>query len=340
MALLEVTNLCVTYRTTQGDAQAIDGISFTLQEGENLGLVGESGCGKTTAAKAILRLLPPNGEITGGEIWFQGQNLVPLRENELKKIRWKEISIISQSAMNALDPVYCVGDQLVEAIRTHEKVNKPTAWERAATLFEIVGLERKRLRDYPHQLSGGMRQRSIIAMALALNPSLIIADEPTTALDVIVQDQILQQIKQLRQAWGSAMIFITHDISVIAETCDSVAVMYAGKIMEYASTRRIFKQAYHPYTLGLQNAFPSIDAHQPQLISIPGFPPSLIDPPRSCLFRPRCPFATELCLQEPPAVEVEAGHRVACHFPDRVEEFRQLARLGTTWQEVDERTMA
>jgi ABC-type glutathione transport system ATPase component len=179
MALLDVINLHVTYRTTQGDAWAIDDISFTLQEGENLGLVGESGCGKTTAAKAVLRLLPPNGEITGGEIWFQGQNLVSLREDELKKIRWKEISIISQSAMNALDPVYRVGDQLVEAIRTHEQVHKATAWERAATLFEIVGLERKRLRDYPHQLSGGMRQRSIIAMALALNPSLMIADEPT-----------------------------------------------------------------------------------------------------------------------------------------------------------------
>jgi oligopeptide/dipeptide ABC transporter ATP-binding protein len=340
MALLEVTDLRVTYRTTQGDAQAIDGVSFSLQEGENLGLVGESGCGKTTAAKAILRLLPPNGQISGGTIRFQGQDLVPLREAELKNIRWKEISIISQSAMNALDPVYRVGDQLVEAIRIHEQVKKATAWERAATLFEIVGLERKRLRDYPHQLSGGMRQRSIIAMALALNPSLIIADEPTTALDVIVQDQILQKIKELRQEWGSAMIFITHDISVIAETCDSVAVMYAGKIMEYASTRRIFKEAYHPYTLGLQNAFPSIDAQQPQLISIPGFPPSLIDPPRGCRFRLRCPFATELCQEDPSMAEVATSHLVACHYPDRVEEFRQLARREDTWQQVGERTMA
>jgi oligopeptide/dipeptide ABC transporter ATP-binding protein len=339
MALLEVKNLRVTYRTIQGDAQAVDRISFMLQEGENLGLVGESGCGKTTVAKAILRLLPSNGEITDGEIRFQGQDLVRLREEELREIRWKEISIISQSAMNALDPVYRVGDQLVEAIRTHEHMGKTTAWERAAALFEIVGLERKRLRDYPHQLSGGMRQRSIIAMALALNPSLIIADEPTTALDVIVQDQILQQIKELRQEWGSAMIFITHDISVIAETCDTVAVMYAGKIMEYASTHRIFKEAYHPYTLGLQNAFPSIDASQPQLISIPGFPPSLIDPPQGCRFRPRCPFATEMCQEEPSSVEVATGHRVACHYPERVEEFRQLARREETWRQVDEHTV-
>jgi oligopeptide/dipeptide ABC transporter ATP-binding protein len=257
-----------------------------------------------------------------------------MREEEIRKIRWKEISMISQSAMNALDPVYRVGDQIVEAIRAHEPVDRATALERAAGLFEVVGLERKRLRDYPHQLSGGMRQRSIIAMALALNPSLIIADEPTTALDVIVQDQILQQIKELRREWGSAMIFITHDISVIAETCDAVAVMYAGKIMEYGGTVRIFKEAYHPYTLGLQNAFPSIDAHQPQLISIPGFPPSLIDPPEGCRFRPRCPFGAERCLDEPPALEVQPGHRVACHFPNRVEEFRQLAPRGETWQEA------
>ncbi|MFQ5932456.1 MAG: ABC transporter ATP-binding protein, partial [Nitrospiraceae bacterium] len=212
-------------------------------------------------------------------------------------------------------------------------------WERAGALFEIVGLEPKRLRDYPHQLSGGMRQRSIIAMALALNPSLIIADEPTTALDVIVQDQILQKIKELRQERGSAMILITHDISVVAESCDTVAVMYAGKIMEYARTRRIFREAYHPYTLGLQNAFPSIDAHQPQLISIPGFPPSLINPPRGCRFRPRCPFATEMCLREPPLREVAAGHRVACHYPDRVEEFRQLASREETWRQMVERTV-
>jgi oligopeptide/dipeptide ABC transporter ATP-binding protein len=340
MALLEVKDLRVTYRTTQGEAQAVDSVSFSLQAGENLGLVGESGCGKTTAAKALLRLLPPNGEITKGEIWFQGRDLVPLPEEELKHVRWKAISMISQSAMNALDPVYRVGDQLVEAIRTHENVTKATARERAGQLFEIVGLERKRLRDYPHQLSGGMRQRSIIAMALALNPMLIIADEPTTALDVIVQDQILQKIKELRQEWGSAMIFITHDISVIAETCDTVAVMYAGKVMEYASTRRIFKQAYHPYTLGLQNAFPSIDVHQPQLISIPGFPPSLIQPPQGCRFRPRCPFATEQCHQEPPLVEVDPGHQVACHYTDKVDVFRQLARREETWQQVSERIIA
>jgi len=313
--------------------KVVDDVSFTVGENDCLGIVGESGCGKTTIAKAILKILPPNGEITGGRILFKGVDLIPQTYDQMRKIRWKEISMITQDALNSLNPVHRVGQQIVEAITAHEQIGSREAYARAEELFELVGIERRRLEDFPHQFSGGMRQRAIIAMALALTPSLIIADEPTTALDVIVQDTILQKINHLRKQLNHAMIFITHDVSVVAENCDWVVVMYAGKIVEYGRTETLLIQPYHPYMLGLQNAFPTIVGERKGLISIPGSPPSLVSPPRGCRFHERCPFSRDRCINEEPALlKVEKDHLSACHYPDRIDDFRKLAKLAEVWQ--------
>jgi oligopeptide/dipeptide ABC transporter ATP-binding protein len=333
MSLLEVEKLGVHYRTRRGVVRAVDGVSFRVEEGENVGIVGESGCGKSTLAKAMTRIFPKNAFIASGKILFKGRDLAAGGDRELRDIRWREISMISQSAMNTLDPVYRVGSQIAEAITHHEKVSSKEAWGRAAALFQTVGLDVEHLKDYPHQLSGGMRQRAIIAMALALQPSLIIADEPTTALDVITQDQILREFKEKRDRFSASMIFITHDISVIAEICDRIAVMYAGRFMEYGTLRDVIKTPFHPYTIGLQNSFLSIDVHHERLISIPGFPPDLIHPPGGCLFRERCPFAEKICHDDPGLLEVGPGHFSACHFPGRAGEFRERAALDETWAE-------
>jgi oligopeptide/dipeptide ABC transporter ATP-binding protein len=333
VALLEVAQLGVHYRTKKGVVRAVDGVSFRIEEGEHLGIVGESGCGKSTLARAITRIFPKNAFIAFGRILFKGKDLVSIGEAELRKVRWREISMISQSAMNTLNPVYRVGSQIVEAITQHEKVSQREARERAGSLLQTVGLDPEHLRDYPHQLSGGMRQRAIIAMAVALGPSLIIADEPTTALDVITQDQILTEFKEKRERFSASMIFITHDISVIAEICDQIAVMYAGRFMEYGTLRDVIKTPFHPYTIGLQNSFLSIDVYRERLISIPGFPPDLVRPPEGCLFRGRCPFAETVCRQDPGLIEVGPAHYSACHFPERVSEFRQRAALDETWAE-------
>jgi oligopeptide/dipeptide ABC transporter ATP-binding protein len=332
MVLLEVKDVRVYYKTRKGIRQAVDGVSFTVEQGESLGLAGESGCGKTTIAKAIIRLLAPNSYISSGDILYKGHSLTGLTESMVREIRWKEISMIPQSAMNAMDPVYRVGAQIIEAIRRHEPIRKEEGIRRACDLFEMVGLPPERLQDYPHQLSGGMRQRSAIAMALALKPSLVIADEPTTALDVITQHQILEKINELRREFGTSMIFITHDISVIANTCDKIAIMYAGKIMEYGSLEKVMRRPFHPYTIGLENAFLSIDRVADNLISIPGSPPDLINPPKGCLFRYRCPFGEPLCLENPDLIEVEERHFSACHFPNRVEEFREKGIREEVWQ--------
>ncbi|MHB0871002.1 MAG: ABC transporter ATP-binding protein [Chloroflexota bacterium] len=333
--MLEVRNLKTYFKTKAGYAQAVDDVSFTIQPGENFGLVGESGCGKTTAAKSIIKLLPPNGEIVGGQILYNGRDLVKLSQNEMQRVRWKEISMISQSAMNSLDPVYRVGDQIVEAIQAHEPVGRSEAMDRAKELFGLVGIDPKRLRDYPHQFSGGMKQRSIIAMSLALNPGLIIADEPTTALDVIVQDQILRRIKSLLESHQASMILITHDISVVAEMCDRVAVMYAGKVMEWGDVVTVFKQPFHPYTLGLQNAFPNVHGAKQDLISIPGSPPKLVNPPTGCRLAARCPFAIDRCReQEPAMVEVGPAHQAACHRLDLVDWMRVEATKKENWDKV------
>ncbi|WP_417587112.1 dipeptide ABC transporter ATP-binding protein [Pararhodobacter oceanensis] len=336
--LLDVRDLAIHYRTGAGPVQAVDGINFTIAPGEALGLVGESGCGKTTAAKAMLKLLPPNGEIPRGQIDFAGRDLVPLRGEDMRRVRWKEIAWISQAAMNALDPVYRVGDQILEAMQAHIKIDKAEGWAQAEDLFRAVGLDPSRLHAYPHEMSGGMKQRAVIAMAMALQPQLLIADEPTTALDVVTQAQILSRLAKLRRERGMALLFITHDISVVVQTCDRVAVMYGGKIMETGPVREVFGAPFHPYTMGLTNAFPTLEGAQRELISIPGTPPDLLNPPTGCRFAERCPFATDLCRAEEPAQhEVGPGRYAACHYPERVEEFRKIAATNEAWAEVGHR---
>lgn len=341
MNLLEVKNLYIDYITQEGTLNVVNDVSFDLKQGESLGLVGESGCGKTTIAKAIMRLLPNNGVISGGEIIFKNEDIVKKNKEEIRKLRLNEIAMISQSAMNSLNPVYTVGAQLEEGIMAHSNASKAEARKRAEEVFEIIGLDAKRLSSYPHQMSGGMKQRAIIAMALSLNPSLIIADEPTTALDVVVQDKILSKIIEIQNQINSSMIFITHDISVVSEICETIIVMYAGKIMEKASTKVFFKEPYHPYSLGLKNAFPSILEIGEELISIPGAPPNLMIEQSGCRFQERCPFRTERCQTELPELqEVDTDHLIACHYPEKVEQFRADSKKREVWEMVRERLIS
>ena len=329
--VMEVKDLKVFYRHSQGLVKAVDGISFNIDKGDTLGIVGESGCGKTTMAKSLLRILPQNGFIAGGSIFCSGADLTRLSDNDMRRVRWNKISMIPQNALNALDPVYRVENQIIEAIAAHSSMSKKEASQRVDELFQLVGIDIKRKRSYPHELSGGMRQRVFIAMALALNPELIIADEPTTALDVIVKDMIVEAIIDLQDRLKVAMIYISHDLSVVAETCHHMAVMYGGRIVERGQTGPVFYQPMHPYTIGLINAFPSLK-EEGKLISIPGFPPSLIDPPRSCRFVDRCPFSIKECFDiEPSLEEVESAHYVACHRWDMSEKFRDLAKKEETW---------
>jgi oligopeptide/dipeptide ABC transporter ATP-binding protein len=331
-AVLEVEGLEIRYRTAAGEARAVDGISFSIEAGGALGLVGESGCGKSTVARAILGILPENGRVAGGALRFQGRDLVGLPPAELRRLRWEHIALVPQSAMNGFDPVYTVARQLDEAIVAHAAMPAETRRRRMAELFALVGLEPRRLRDYPHQFSGGMRQRAMIAMAMVLDPTLVVADEPTTGLDVIVQDQILQRIREIHERLGKTMLLITHDMAVVAENCDRIAVMYAGRLMEYGG-QDVFRRPFHPYTLGLCNAFPDLGDQDRELISIPGAPPSLLDPPAGCRFHERCPFATAPCAETPPPlVEVGTGHVAACHHLDRVETFRASAKDPATWR--------
>jgi peptide/nickel transport system ATP-binding protein len=338
MTLLALDDLAVHYRTGAGQVRAVDGISLSLRPGEALGLVGESGCGKTTAAKSILRLLPPNGLVARGRVELEGRDLVALDAEAMRRVRWKEISWISQAAMNALDPVYRVGDQIVEAMQAHVSIERKEAWAHAEGLFREVGIDPARLAAYPHQMSGGMKQRAVIAMALALEPKLIIADEPTTALDVVTQAQILARLAALRKSHGMALLFITHDISVVVQTCDAVAVMYGGRIAEYGPVREVFAAPAHPYTMGLTNAFPTLEGARRELISIPGSPPDLLQALPGCPFAQRCPFAEARCRDEmPPLHPVGDGRLTACHFPDRATAFRLRAADDATWHRVAER---
>ena len=340
MALLEVKDLVIEYKTEQGLLRAVDGISFSLESGESVGLVGESGCGKSTMAKAMMRLLPDNGEIASGQMLFQGQDLVTISEEEMRQHRLKDIAIVSQSAMNSLNPVYTVGRQIVEGLRAHTSMTRRQAHKRAEEVFGMVGLEAKRLKNFPHQMSGGMKQRAIIAMALSLNPALIIADEPTTALDVVVQDRILQRIVEIQKQVNSSMVFITHDISVVSEICENIIVMYGGKIMEKASSEDFFRSPCHPYSLGLQNAFPSIGEMSEQLISIPGSPPDLTEVQTGCRFKERCPFVQALCHEEAPELaEYKKNHLVACHFCSDVQDFQDAAKRPETWAKVKDRLL-
>lgn len=317
MALLEVRGLTTHYAILRGFVRAVENITFKVEKGEALGLVGESGCGKTTVALTLLKILPPGGIIAGGQIMFDGTDLVRLKENEMRKYRWKRIAIVFQGAMNALNPVFKVGDQIIEAIKVHEpNVSKEEARSRTETLLDMVGIEPSRASNYPHEFSGGMRQRALIAMALAVQPDLLIADEPGTALDVIVQAQILQLMRDLKDKLGLAMILITHDLSIAAETCEKLAIMYAGKIVEYGDVRTIFKEPLHPYTTGLLGAFPTIKGERKKLVSIPGQPPDLLDPPSACRFHPRCPYVMKICTEvEPPLIDKgPASRQVACYL--------------------------
>ncbi len=317
MPVLEVQGLTTHYRTLRGWVRAADNVSFSVEQGEALGLAGESGCGKSTVALSLLKILPSGGKIRRGKIIFQGQDLVPLSESEMRKIRWKGISIVFQGAMNALNPVYKIGDQIAEAITVHEEgVANSDVKERVAKLLETVGIEPSRADNYPHEFSGGMRQRALIAMALAANPSMLIGDEPGTALDVIVQAQALKLLRDLKDRLGLSMILISHDLSIIAETCEKVAIMYAGKIVEYGNVNSIFKNPLHPYTQGLIKAFPSIKGERVRLTSIPGQPPNLLKPPPACRFNPRCPYVMDICKREEPLLEDhgEKGHLAACHL--------------------------
>jgi oligopeptide/dipeptide ABC transporter ATP-binding protein len=313
--LLEVRDLKTYFKLRQGDVRAVDGVSFTVSEGKSLGLAGESGCGKTTAAQSILKLLPENGRIVSGEVLFDGKNLAKRTEFGMSKIRWKEISIIFQGAMNALNPVQQVGKQIAEPITLHEGVSEAKAMARTRELFDLVGINPKRVNEYPHELSGGMRQRAMIAMSLACNPRLVIGDEPTTALDVMVQAQILDLIANLRKELGLSFILISHDLSVMAETCDHGVIMYAGKVVESGTTEHLFKNPQHPYTRQLISAFPNIHEERAMVSSIQGDPPNLINPPEGCRFYPRCAERRPDCdgeHGEPELIEVEPGHLVRC----------------------------
>ncbi len=318
-AILETQNLTTNYRTMRGWVRAAEGVNIRVEKGEALGLAGESGCGKTTVAMSILKILPQGGTIRGGKIIFDGTDLVPLSENEMRKIRWKGIAIVFQGAMNAMNPVLKVGDQIVEAIRTHEPdVSGKESWERARKLFELVGIDPERVDNYPHEFSGGMRQRALIAMALAANPKFLIGDEPGTALDVIVQAQTLKLMRDLRERLGLSMLVISHDLSILAETCEKIAIMYAGRIVEYGDAESVFKEPLHPYTQGLLKAFPSIKGERIRLTSIPGQPPDLLRPPPACRFNPRCPYVMDICKKvDPPLGKSGRGdHLVACHLYD------------------------
>jgi len=312
--VLEIKNLQMSYDTSEGPVSALDNVSFKIMAGEAMGLVGESGCGKTSLGMCIMKLLPENAEITHGEIIFNGEDIVPKTEDEMRRIRWKGISMIFQAAMNALNPVYKVGDQIIEAIMAHDAIKKKEAKEKVRDLYKLVGIAPERMENYPHEYSGGMRQRAIIAMALACDPKFIIADEPTTALDVIVQDEIIDEIKIIQKKLNMIMMYISHDISVIAESCDKIGVMYAGNIIEYADTLALFDTPLHPYTKALMSSFPSIEGPQKKLNPVPGEPPNLLNPPKGCRFYPRCSYAETICRNERPEfVEIESNHFLACH---------------------------
>jgi oligopeptide/dipeptide ABC transporter ATP-binding protein len=313
---LRVSDLRTSFMTSDGEVRAVDGVSFDIEDGQTVGLVGESGSGKSVTALSIIRLLDKDtGRIVGGEILFRGRNAGNLREEAMRSIRGNEISMIFQEPMTSLNPVMTVGDQIGETVRVHQGAGRRAARARAIEMLRLVKIPEpnKRVDSYPHEFSGGQRQRVMIAMALACTPKLLIADEPTTALDVTIQAQILELIAELQQQLGMAVLLITHDLGIVAERADAVAVMYAGKIVERATPARLFSRAMHPYTIGLINSMPGRSPPKTRLQAIPGMVPSPLDWPSGCHFRDRCPRADATCAQaEPPLIEIEPGHHVAC----------------------------
>ena len=334
--LLTVKDLSIAYEVPGLDIVAVSRASFDVPKGSIVGLVGESGCGKTTMARAFTRIISDNAKITEGSMMFDGQDLATLPEKAMNALRWRDIAFVPQSAMNSLDPVYRVEYQLNEVLRGRGGMTRAQAKVRAEELFEMVGIEANRLRDYPHQFSGGMRQRVAIALALALNPKLIVADEPVTALDVIVQRQILDQMRDLQRELGISIIMVTHDISVVAYICDRTVVMYAGEVVEDCDTATLLSEPLHPYTMGLKNAFPDIaSAGSGTLTPISGAPPDLAHPPSGCRFAARCPFATDHCRAVSPVLEKHAeGHSVACHRAHEAAQLRVQAAQPETWGEM------
>ncbi len=335
--LLEVRDLAIRFALKSGSVKAVNGVSFRLSDGEALGIAGESGCGKTTTALSLVRLLPSNARIARGSIELYGIDLVPKTERQLQRYRWREIAIVFQGAMNALNPVRRVRDQIAEPIEYRLGASRDRSRRQAGELLELVGIPKKRGTAYPHELSGGMRQRAMIAMALACNPAIVIGDEPTTALDVMVQAQILQLLEDLRRELGLSLMLITHDLSVIAETCDRVLIMYAGKVAEEGPVSRVFTAPRHPYTQKLLSSFPNIRADRRTLDVIPGMPPDLRHPPPGCPFAPRCPAAMAVCSEEmPPEVTLADGVRVACHlYPPTAEGLSGAPVLVATPAAID-----
>ena len=310
--VLEVRDLSVAYLMDRGAVAAVDRVSFDLGRGEFLGIVGESGCGKSTLLFAIAQLLSPPAAVTGGSVDFKGENLVGLTETELSAVRWLDMSVVMQSAMNALNPVMSIGTQYRDAMRAHGVASKGEIAERSADVLKMVGIDPAHLKSYPHQLSGGMRQRAMIAMAMLFTPDLVIMDEPTSALDVVAQRSLMVQIKDLQEQLGFAVVFVTHDMSLVRHFSDRLLVMYAGQVAELGTTRQVFEQPKHPYTSGLMEAFPSIKGPRVRLTGIPGSPPNLADPPAGCRFAPRCPKVMDRCLTtEVPLYNVR-GELVRC----------------------------
>jgi peptide/nickel transport system ATP-binding protein len=325
--LLSIRNLKTHFFTEDGVVEALDDINFDIFKGETLGLVGETGCGKSVTALSILRLIPsPPGKIVQGEILFHGENLVTKTADEIRLIRGAKISMIFQDPMTSLNPVYTIGDQIGEAISMHQGTNRTVTWERVLKAIEMVRIPdmEERARGYPHQFSGGMRQRAMIAMMLSCMPELLIADEPTTALDVTIQAQVLQLMQNLQKELNMSILLITHNLGVVAETCDRVGVMYSGNMVELTSTLELFKSPLHPYTQGLLGSIPRPDRDIDQLEVIAGSVPSLINPPQGCRFHPRCKFVMDICKQQkPPEMMVEKGHMVACYlYPEKNERAR------------------
>ncbi len=322
--ILRVENLYVKYRSIAGIVHAVSDVSFELRKGEVLGIAGESGCGKTTLGYALMKILPPNGYIEKGKIVLDGIDITSLSERKMKDIRWKKISMIFQGAMNALNPVLKVGDQIAEVLMYHQGLTKEQAIDVVKELFEKVGLDPERVNDYPHQFSGGMKQRVVIAMALALNPPIVIADEPTTALDVTIQAQILDLLKNLQREMNMSFIMITHDLAIHAQIADRMMIMYAGYVVEQGDVRPVFKRPIHPYTKGLIGSVPSVmkvkemKEKKKRLFSIPGAPPTLLEPPKGCPFADRCPYAKEICKKELPPLREVDGRLVRCHFAEEL----------------------